>query len=222
MPRRTRFATGGYLFHVLNRAVGRQTIFASDGDYFAFERLLAEAAERFSLRLLAYVVMPNHWHLVAWPVGDNDLSAAIQWLTLTHTARWHTAHETVGTGPIYQGRFKSFPIESDEHFYTVCRYVERNPLRASLVDRAEAWRYSSLWQWHNERADVPLDSWPLPRPVEWLEHVNTVQTEAEQAALRTCVTRGVPFGNSAWRRTTAVQLGLPASRGLRGRPPRMG
>ena len=166
--------------------------------------------------------MPNHWHLVVWPVGDDDLSAAIQWLTLTHTARWHTAHKTVGTGPLYQGRFKSFPIESDEHFYTVCRYVERNPLRANLVERAEAWRFSSLWQWHNDRTDAPLAPWPLPRPAEWLERVNAVQTEAELAALRTCVTRGVPFGHPAWRRATALQLGLPATPGLRGRPPRLG
>ena len=222
MPRRPRSATGGHLFHVLNRSAGRRTLFERDGDYLAFERLLAEVAERFPLRLLAYVVMPNHWHLVVWPVGDDDLSAAMHWLTATHATRWQTAHETVGEGPLYQGRFKSFPIESDEHFYTVVRYVERNPLRANLVQRAEAWRYSSLWQWHNERADVPLAPWPMPRPSGWLEHVSAVQTEAELASLRTCVTRGVPFGHPAWRRATALQLGLPATPGLRGRPPRLG
>jgi putative transposase len=219
MPRRPRFATGGHLFHVLNRSAGRRTIFEHDGDYLAFERLLAETAERFPLRLLAYVVLPNHWHLVVWPVGDDDLSATMHWLTAAHATRWQTAHDTVGTGPLYQGRFKSFPIESDDHFYTVCRYVERNPLRANLVQQAEAWRYSSLWQWHNEHTDVPLDHWPLPRPAEWLEHVNAAQTEAELAALRTSVTRGVPFGHSTWRRATALQLGLPATRGLQGRPP---
>ena len=219
MPRRPRFAAGGHLFHVLNRAAGRRTIFEHDGDYLAFERLLAEAAEHVPMRLLAYVIMPNHWHLVLWPVGDDDLSAYMHWLTLAHTQRWNAVHETVGTGPLYQGRFKSFPIESDEHFYTVCRYVERNPLRANLVESAEAWRYSSLWHWHNERTDVPLAPWPLPRPTSWLEHVHTVQTEAELTALRTCVTRGVPFGHSAWRRATALQLSLPATPGLRGRPP---
>lgn len=214
-----RFAAGGHLFHVLNRAAGRRTIFANDGDYLAFERLLAEAADHVPMRLLAYVVMPNHWHLLLWPVGDEDLSASMHWLTLAHTQRWNAVHKTVGMGPLYQGRFKSFPIESDDHFYTVCRYVERNPLRANLVESAEAWRYSSLWQWRHERADAPLAPWPLSRPAGWLEHVNAVQSEAELAALRTCVTRGVPFGHLAWRPVTALQLGLPATRGLRGQPP---
>jgi len=219
MPRRPRFAAGGHLFHVLNRAAGRRTIFSHDGDYLAFEQILAEAIEHVPMRLLAYVIMPNHWHLILWPVGDDDLSAYMHWLTLAHTQRWNAVHETVGTGPLYQGRFKSFPIESDDHFYTVCQYVERNPLRANLVERAEAWRYCSLWQWHNERTGVPLAPWPLPRPIDWTEHVNAAQTEAELAALRTSVVRGVPFGNPAWRRATALKLGLPATRGLRGRPP---
>ncbi|HUG92188.1 MAG TPA: hypothetical protein VML55_15210, partial [Planctomycetaceae bacterium] len=84
--------------------------------------------------------MPNHWHLVVWPAGDGDLSEYMRWLTVTHTQRWHAAHHTSGTGALYQGRFKS------EHFLTVCRYVERNALRANLAGSAEAWRWGSLWQ----------------------------------------------------------------------------
>src|SRR5689334_12252592 len=107
MPRRNRFSTGGYVFHVLNRAVGRQTIFANDADYVAFECVMREAAKQVPMRLLSYSIMPNHWHLVLWPVSDNDLSNYMHWLTATHTQRWHLAHGTTGTGPIYQGRFKS-------------------------------------------------------------------------------------------------------------------
>ena len=219
MPRRPRNATGGFLFHVLNRAVGRQAIFTTAEDYAAFERVLDEARDAANVRLLAYAVMPNHWHLVLWPVGDDDLSAAMHWLTTTHTQRWHAAHGTSGTGPLYQGRFKSFPIESDEHFWTVCRYVERNPLRAGLVSQAQAWRYSSLWQWAQDRADVRLDPWPLPRPASWVEHVNAVQSEAELYGLRNSIQRGTPFGSAVWRRATAARLGLGSTHKLRGRPP---
>jgi putative transposase len=219
MPRRPRFPTGGYLFHVLNRGAGRQTLFHTDRDYEAFERVLEETRRGVAMRLLAYVLMPNHWHLVLWPQGDHDLPAYMHQLTTTHTQRWHAARGTAGTGPVYQGRYKSFPIQSDEHFWSVCRYVERNPLRAGLVQRAEAWRYGSLWQWHSRRADVSLDAWPLPRLTTWIEHVNSVQSEAELAAVRLSVARGTPLGNTAWRREAAARLGLQSTLKLRGRPP---
>lgn len=220
MPRRNRFSTGGYVFHVLNRAVGRQTIFVNDADYTAFESVMREANKQVSMRLLSYCIMPNHWHLVLWPVGDDDLSNYMHWLTATHTQRWHLAHQTTGTGPIYQGRFKSFPVETDDHFYQVCRYVERNALRAKLVAGAELWRWSSLWQLKSERCDVPLAAWPLPRPTHWIDYINSVQTEAELASLRKAVNRGTAFGNREWELRTSATLGLESTLRPRGRPRR--
>jgi putative transposase len=129
MPRPLRAAVGGLIYHVLNRANARMTIFETDGDYQAFEDLLHAARQRTGTRLLAYCLMPNHWHLVLWPRADGELSEFAGWLTLTHTTRWHAHRGTIGTGHLYQGRFKSFPIQNDEHLYTVCRYVERNALR---------------------------------------------------------------------------------------------
>ena len=138
MGRPLRAAEGGYVYHVLNRANARMTIFADDGDYEAFERVLVEAVERTGTRLLSYSVMPNHWHLVVWPRKDGELSRFVGWLTLTHTQRWHAHRHSTGSGHVYQGRFKSFPVAEDEHFFTLTRYVERNALRANLVKRAEA------------------------------------------------------------------------------------
>jgi putative transposase len=138
---------GGFAYHCLNRGNGRAAIFRKDGDYQAFERVLAESLEHVpGMRLVVYCLMPNHWHLVLWPRRDGELSDFLHWLTLTHTQRWHAHHHEVGGGHLYQGRFKSFPIHEDEHFLTVCRYVERNALRARLVAKAEAWRWGSLWQ----------------------------------------------------------------------------
>jgi putative transposase len=151
MGRPHRAAEGGFVYHVLNRANARLSIFDDDGDYEAFERVLLQAVERTETRLLAYCLMPNHWHLVVWPWEDGELSRFVGWLTLTHTQRWHAHRHSAGCGHVYQGRFKSFPIQQDEHLYSVGRYVERNALRANLV-RAEQWRWGSLFRWQRSSA----------------------------------------------------------------------
>jgi putative transposase len=218
MSRRLRCALGGYVYHALNRGAGRATVFQKDGDYAAFEAVLAEAADEVPMRLLAYCLMPNHWHLVLWPQGDGDLSRYLHWLTLTHTRRWHEHYHLTGTGPLYQGRYKSFPVQEDDHFFVVCRYVERNALRAGLVRQAEAWRWSSLWR----RAQAPrtpwLSAWPLPRPADWPARVQRVETSAELARLRQSVQRGRPFGEEGWCVQTAEALGLQSTLRQRGRP----
>jgi putative transposase len=111
MARTLRYAPGGFVYHVLNRAVARLPLFQKDGDYQAFERVLAEALQRLPMRLLAFCLMPNHWHLVCWPRNDGHLSEFVRWLSVTHSMRWHAHYHTGGTGHIYQNRFKSFPIE---------------------------------------------------------------------------------------------------------------
>jgi putative transposase len=220
MGRPLRAAEAGYVYHVLNRANARMTIFEKDQDYEAFERVLTEAVERTKTRLLAYCAMPNHWHLVVWPQADGELSDFVGWLTLTHTQRWHAHRHTAGTGHVYQGRFKSFPVQDDEHFYTVCRYVERNALRANLVAQAEQWRWSSLSRWltGNAAQKSLLAAWPTPRRPNWADHVNTPQTEDELAALHRCVQRGCPYGTEAWASTTTQKLGLEITLRPRGRP----
>jgi len=137
MARHPRIAPGGLVYHVLNRSVGKMKMFKQEKDFEAFERLLLEAHQRLPLRLLSYCVMSTHWHFVVWPRADGELTAFFRWLTHTHAMRWRVAHHTVGYGHLYRGRFKSFPIERDEHLLTVCRYVERNAL-AGQAGRAGA------------------------------------------------------------------------------------
>ena len=120
------------IYHVLNRANGRLPLFETPADYEAFEKVLGEGHDRFPMRILAYCLMPNHWHLVLWPRRDEELSRFMAWVTLTHTQRWHAHRQSAGAGHLYQGRFKSFPVQADEHFLSVCRYVERNALRAAM------------------------------------------------------------------------------------------
>ena len=220
MPRRRRCATGGYVFHVLNRAAGRRSVFTTRHDYLAFEAVLADALDRVAVRLLSFCLMPNHWHLILWPRRgqDDDLSQFMRWLTVTHTQRWHSFRGTAGTGPLYQGRFKSFPVQGDERFLTACRYVERNALRAGLVSDVEQWRWSSLWHRMQQHSELKLHRWPVERPKNWVELVNTPQTEDELAALRLSLRRGCPFGSEQWSNDTAERLDLSSTRHPRGRP----
>ncbi len=220
MGRPKRADDGGLIYHVLNRANARMTIFEKDGDYEAFQRVLQEAVDRTRTRLLAYCVMPNHWHLIVWPQHDGELSRFVGWLTLTHTQRWHSHRHSRGSGHLYQGRFKSFPVHGDEHFFIACRYVERNTLRANLVERAEQWRWSSLYRRRMPKAVDKswLADWPLERPRRWLSLVNGVETEAELADLRRSVKRGCPFGEKTWSDEMVRRLGLQTTVRPHGRP----
>ena len=206
------------VFHALNRGVGRMKIFSSQRDYLAFEEAVEETLQSYPMRILAYCCMPNHWHFVLWPEDDGQLSAFLQRLTNTHTQRWQRAKQKVGYGHLYQGRFKSFPVQSDEHFYTVARYVERNALRAGLTETAEAWRWGSLSRRVNDERAPLLADWPLPEPRSWVKQVNLPQTEAELAAVRRCLQRGSPFGSDAWTTRTATALDLGSTLRPRGRP----
>jgi putative transposase len=220
MPRPRRAAEGGLIYHALNRANARLAIFDTDGDYAAFERVLAHATARCDMRLLAYCLMPNHFHLLLWPREDGDLSRFMRWLTMTHTQRWHAHHRTTGTGHLYQGRFKSFPVQSDEHFLTVCRYVERNALRANLVERAEDWRWGSLWARRaRDEADRPvLTPWPIDRPRDWTARVNRPFGPKEEEAILRSIRRGQPFGSASWQAEVSARLGLESVFRPRGRP----
>jgi len=210
MPRPLRAATGGYVYHVLNRRNGRLALFEDGRDYAAFERVLQEGLNRTATRLLAYCLMPNHWHFVLWPREDGELSQFVGWVTMTHAQRWHAFRRNAGDGHLYQARFKSFPIQKDKHFQIVCRYVERNALRAGLVDRAEHWRWSSLSQRAKPKTKRPiqLTEWPVARPTNWRQLVNSPLNEQEAVALRASFTRSRPFGTRLWQTEAAGILGL--------------
>ena len=200
----------------MNRGNGRAEVFHKGLDFAAFARLLRAGVARTGMRLLSYCLMPNHFHLVLWPVGDDDLGEFMQWLLTTHVRRYHKHYHS--DGHVWQGRFKAFPIEQDEHLLTVLRYSERNPLRANLVERAEDWRWSSL-RWFLDPGKMPfLHPGPVPRPANWLELVNAPATEQELERIRRSLERGCPYGGELWVRDTARTLGLESTLRPRGRP----
>ena len=222
MARRPRVAPGGFPYHVPNRAAGRIKLLNGEKDFLAFENLLIEAHERFPIRILAYCLMGNHWHLVVWPKGDGEVTAFFRWLTHTHAMRWRTSHRTVGYGPLYQSRFKSFLIQQDEHLLTVCRYVERNALTAGLVKRAQDWRWGSLYAREHGSPELRaiLSQWPADRPADWTARVNRAVTAREKAAMEVSIRRGQPFGDEAWVARTVARLHLEHTIRPEGRPRR--
>jgi putative transposase len=121
-------------------------------------------------------------------------------------------------GPVYQGRYKSFPVQSDEHFHTLCRYVERNALRAGLVEHAELWRSGSLWRRLQAIDPDPklLSPWPIPRLSNWVDQVNAALSEKDLEAIRHCVRRGRPLGDRDWIESTVKRLNLESTLRPRG------
>jgi len=218
MPYRSGRGTAGVPFHVLNRGVRRLALFEVSADYRRFVACAARALDRVPIRLLAYCLMPNHFHLVAQPVEDGQLSEFMRLLEGIHSKRWHSSRQTVGTGAVYQGRYKAFPIQSDRHFYAVCRYVERNALRAGLVQRAEDWPWGSLAQRCQKLHGLPLSEWPIVQPADWVELVNQGEPTASLEAVRKSVATGRPFGEAGWSVMAACDMGLESTLRPRGRP----
>lgn len=216
MPRTARASVGGICYHVLNRGNGRLRVFHKEADYAAFLKLIDDAVERLPVRVLSYCLIPSHFHLVLWPRGDGDLSRWMQWLLTAHVRRYHRQYR--GSGHVWQGRFKAFPIQRDEHLLTVMRYVERNPLRAGLVKKAQDWPWSSLGAMVANQRPGWLVEGPVDRPRDWVACVNKPQTPAELEALRLSIARGRPFGSPVWTKRTAARLGIESSLCPRGRP----
>ena len=222
MPRSKRQIEAGFVYHVLNRGNGRMQLFHKHEDFEAFERVLAEALDRYPVNLLTYCLMGNHWHLVLRPRRDEALSGLMRWIGVTHVRRHHEHYHSRGGGHLYQGRFKSFPVQEDSHFLRLCRYVEANPLRAALVKKAEDWPWSGLRARARGGKPFTLAEWPVVRPRSWLAAVNEAMPDADLKSLRTSVNRGRPWGGADWVQTTAKRLVLESTLRAPGRPRKNG
>ena len=207
MPRRAQFR-GAFIYHVMNRAAKRVQLFDSNEDYLAIEGVMVRAKNATSIRLLDYCFMPNHFHLILWPRAGNEMSQFMRRFTGLHAQIWQAGRSSTGSGAVYQGRYKAIPVQTERYFYNVCRYVQRNPLRAGLVTRVEEWRWSSLWKrLHNPGADL-LDPWPIPCPSDWLQLLNANDDASELEKVRDAIKRGIPLGDPDWIEETAQNVGL--------------
>jgi putative transposase len=215
MPRTARAAIGGLIYHVLNRGNGRQRIFHKDRDYDAFVALLIEGKEHADVDVLAYCIMGNHFHLAVIPRTEKDLARYLSWVCNTHVKRYRAHHRNT-SGHLYQGRFKSFVVQTDEHLLIVLRYIEANALRARLVSRAEDWRWCSLGC-DEKTAAALLSPWPIDRPRDWKALVNRAMPEKQLGQVRQSLKRDRPLGKPDWVEKMAKKLGLSHTMRARGR-----
>ena len=216
MPRTSRAVVANHCYHVINRGNNQSQLFHDRADYVAFLWLMAEANDRVPLPIIGGCVMPNHVHLLVRPENDADIAQWTHWLFTTHARRHHKKYAS--SGRVWQGRFKAFVIQDDDHLLTVLRYVERNAVRANLTGRAEAWEWGSLCWRTSRSAPFALAPSPVPLPKDWIDYVNAPQTPDELEAIRNCVRRQSPFGATEWATQKAVDFGIEETIAPIGRP----
>ncbi len=220
MPRNSRVDVGNEIYHIINRANGRHQIFNTKADYQIFERLLFETKELIDMRILAYIVMPNHWHLVLYPRKDGDLGTFMHRLTNAHTRKVHAITNTNGSGHLYQGRYKSFLVDSDRYILAVIKYVERNAVRAKLVRQCERWKWGSSYRrvYGTTEEKKLLSPSPTPFPHGYVEWVNTPDNRQDIESIRNSTLKGVPYGKEKWVERMVATYHLESTLHLPGRP----
>ena len=220
MPRSARVDVGEEIYHVLNRANGRLQIFNTNEEYQLFEKLLLETKEVTDMRILAYELMPNHWHLVLQPKNDGDLGVFMHRLSNSHTRKVHARTDTNGSGHLYQGRYKSFLVDSDKYLLAVIKYVERNAVRAKLVSRCEDWRWGSAWRRiHGTVGQKKLiDEIPIAFPGNYTKWINTDEKSDDLDMIRTSVHKSVPYGKEQWVEKMVLKHHLESTLKSPGRP----
>jgi putative transposase len=213
MPRIARADIANYPYHIINRAVMRLRIFSKEDDYVVFEKIIQDAVSETEMRIIAYSIMPNHWHFLLYPKENGALGLFMHRLTNTHTRQIKAQTKTNGTGPLYQGRYKSFMIQNDSHFLAVLKYIERNPVRADLVKKAEDWRWGSAWRrihGSTQQKKILAES-PVALPSKYQTWVNTPESPRELDQIRNSVARSAPYGNESWVEKTVKQFNLSST-----------
>jgi putative transposase len=204
----------------INRANGRLQIFNTKEDYQLFEKLLLETKELVDMRILAYTILPNHFHLVLHPKKDGDLTVFMQRVSNTHTRKVHALTKTNGAGHLYQGRYKSFLVESNEYLLTLIKYVERNPVRAKLVQKCEDWQWGSSYRriHGTVKEKKLLNILPTDLPSNYRRWINTNEDKKVLESIRGSVSKSIPYGGETWLEKMVAVHNLHSTLRSPGRP----
>lgn len=216
MPRIARGLADNHIYHVLNRGNNKQPIFLKRQDYEAFSILIEEAKKLYPIKLLAYCLMPNHFHMIVMPVLAEHLSKWMQWLMTSHVRRYNKHYNAVGH--VWQGRFKSFIIQNNGYLINAMRYVEANPVRAGLVGTAKDWAWSSHKETIGKIKPCLVDKAPITLPADWGRYVDQNMGDKDLKELRNCIQRQSPYGTSEWQSLICESLGLESTLRPIGRP----
>ena len=220
MPRHKRISPDGFVQHVLNRGDHRETLFHKPGDFHAFLLVLAETACRIPMRILAYCIMRNHFHLLLWPYKGIDLPDFMHLLMNLHIGRYLRHYPPASPGHIYQSRYTNSIVETGTSVLAVAKYVEANGLNAGIVTRAEDYRWSSASPYALGDDRPLLSEWPIPKPAEWLTLLNLRTPAQELQRIQRSAARGAPYGSQSWVDRMVKDYRLEHTIRRRGRPTR--
>jgi len=143
MPRKERYIEPGN-YHIINRGVERRVVYVEPEDYEFFLDLMLKLSKDYEIIVHAFCLMSNHYHLLL-ETKHNNISKAIQFLNDKYAKYFNKKYKR--SGHLWQGRYKSYPLFDDEHFWIVAKYIERNPIKANMVNNIELYKYQSLFQW---------------------------------------------------------------------------
>jgi REP-associated tyrosine transposase len=218
MPRHPRISPDGFVQHVLNRGDHRETLFYTIDDFIVFLSLIAEAACRVPMRILAYCVMRNHFHLLLWPYVGDDLPRFMHMLMVLHINRHRYRHPPESPGHIYQSRYTNVIVEHGRSIVSVAKYIEGNAMNAGLVRRAEVYPWSSASPLARHPDRPALSGWPIQKPHDWLTLLNLRTPASELKRIQRSAARGAPYGSPAWTARVVKEFGLEHTMRRQGRP----
>lgn len=216
MPRISRGLADNCIYHVLNRGNNKQQVFCKDRDYEAFLYLMRKAKQLYPVRIFAYCLMPNHFHMIIMPSLASHLSKWMQWLMTSHVRRYNKHYDAAGH--VWQGRFKSFIIQNSDYLITAMRYVETNPVRANLVKQAKDWPWSSHSEITGKQKERLIDKPLIEMPSDWEGYIREFITQKELQDIRKSIERKRPYGDAEWQSQICRHLGLESTLRPRGRP----
>jgi REP element-mobilizing transposase RayT len=177
----------GRYYHVYNRGVDRQPIFASEENYRFLLRRAKRYLKAYDLAVIAYCLMPNHYHLLLRPEEDDALSRFIQRLFNSYTQAFNKQERRSGT--LFEGRAKSILVDDERYVLHLCRYIHLNPVKAQLVKHPGEWLYSNYLEWVGERPGILVDrdfvQAYFPAPSDYASFVEGDINELVESKLRT-------------------------------------
>jgi putative transposase len=172
MPRLPRYILPGVPQHIIQRGNNRQAIFAAEGDYITYLDWLKRAADQYGLYIHAYVLMTNHVHLLATPMAEDSIGKALQSLGRRYVQYFNFSYGRTGT--LWESRYRATVVDADSYFLACSRYIELNPVRASMVQAPGDYRWSSYRVIRVIRVRVDLSASFSPSRTDywWISHAS--------------------------------------------------
>ena len=216
MPRIARGLADNQIYHIINRGNRRESVYHDKYDYERFLKLLFDSKEKYNIKIYAYCLMPNHFHLVIYTKYSESLSKAMHWISSSYVRYYNKRYKI--SGHLWQGRYKSFIVQKESYLLTLLKYVEVNPKRAKIVKRCEDYKYSSAYNRINNIEDELINTPPIDLPVNWDKYINEEESKIDIDYIRNSIERQSPLGEELWQVNIAKKYGLESTLNSRGRP----